>query len=250
MVFALGAGGDLVGVTTYDKFPPEARLKPKVGGFINPNYEVIITMRPTLVLMLPIHRELMDKFSMLGIKTVVVNDNRVEDILASILKIGEITGRESEARLLVSRLRREESAVMSRHGSEKRPRVMVVVSRQKGTLKSVFVAGGNTLFDDLVRKAGGENVFADSKASYPMVSPEQIVHKNPDVIIQIEMGKSASRGEQTAMLKDWEALSIVSAVRNGRDYQINEDYASVPGPRYILLLKKFAELINSARTVR
>ena len=123
---------------------------------------------------------------------------------------------------------------------------MFVVDRtmEREQLKDVYIAGRDGVFDRLAALAGGESVGRSSPARFPIVSAEGIVWMNPQVIIDMSAGVAERNVDDRDVVRSWQAVAVVDAVRDGRVYAVRDDYAFIPGPRFILLVEKLARLIH------
>ncbi len=156
-LFALDLGDRVVGVTSFCKYPPEAQEKVNVGGYIDPNYEALITLKPDLVIILPEHENIHDYLIELDIKYLVVNNKKVADIIDAIMTIGRVCGAEKRAQELVTNIKSRIQKIQEQTKGLSKPRVLISVGRTigSGSLKDVYIAGGNTFFDELISYAGG-----------------------------------------------------------------------------------------------
>jgi iron complex transport system substrate-binding protein len=127
-----------------------------------------------------------------------------------------------------------------------RPRVIVVVERTLGSgkIQNVYVTGSNSFLNRMILLAGGKNACADTKAGFPVVSGEGILRMNPQVILDLVARDRQAGLSAEAILRDWQQLPDVEAVRSGRVYLVDDDYAFIPGPRFIRLVERFARLIH------
>lgn len=245
-LFALGLGGQVVGVTRYCKHPPEVTELPSVGGYFDPNYELMISLRPSLVVLLPGLDELRQRLADLKFDTLEANQESVPEILNSIESVGAACGVGERARELISELRAQQEEIADKTVGLPRPGVLIVVDREMGVgrIRDLYVAGRSTFYDDLLTMAGGINVYDGKLVQYPTLSLEGLLRVNPQVIIEI-VPQLAER-ELTAedIREDWEDLSSLNAVREGRIYVLAESYAAVPGPRYVRLLADMARAIH------
>jgi len=244
-LFVLGLGDRVVGVTRFCDYPPDARSKTKVGGYFDPNYEIILSLKPDLVIMLPEHEEQKRQTDRLGIPTLVLNQETVEGILDSITTIGRICGVEEKAATTVRALRERVQRVRSKTKDLPRMRVIVSIGRNigPGALMSVYLAGRKGFYDEMIELAGGTNAY-EGAAAFPVFSEEGIVRLNPDVVIDVVPDLEEHGWEPAVVRKEWEAVPRVNAVRNGRIYVFGQDYVAVPGPRFILILEEMARLIH------
>lgn len=244
-LFALGLESQTVGVTRYCKFPPEAQQKAQIGGFLDPNYEAIAGLRPSLIVTFPEHSALRDKLAGTGCDFLTVKHKTPEDILASIETLGHECGAEAAAQLLVSKIRGTMAAVSSSIGGKQKPRTLIVVDRTlgEGKIDKAYIAGADGYFSRLIELAGGVNAYAGDVA-FPCVSAEGILTMNPEVVIEITASLRERGLAETAVLKDWDPLGDVAAVKTGRIHVFTEGFASVPGPRFHLLLGELARAIH------
>lgn len=233
MLFAIGLGDEIVGVTDYCDYPPAALKKPKIGGYYNPNIEAILSLNPDLVVATAdgYNRGIVDKLSSLGIPCYVVNPQTVERILDTMIELGRVTGRMKKARETVERLRRRVEAIRSKvMGIPPDRRVKVFYS--VGPME-LWTAGSGTYIDDLIREAGGINIAGKSKQRWFQFSGEELIRKNPDVIIVAGMISN----DKAADLPLWSKYRSVKAVKKGRIYPFDPDMLNRPGPRSVDVLE-------------
>lgn len=246
-LFALQLGAQVVGVTRYCDYPPQALSKPKVGGYLDPNMEAIVTLRPDLVITFPGHQTLQRRLDQLGIATLQVQHQKLEDILEAIHIIGAATGKEAEAAALLTALKRRVEAIKAKTAGLPRPRVLVTMGRPIGNpLKEVFVAGAADPYDEMIRIAGGVNAYQGRFIRVPPLSAEGIIHLDPEVIIELVSDREAQKKDwsDTTLVQDWAGLSRVAAVKTGRIHLFADDFDTVPGPRFIQTLEKMAQVIH------
>jgi len=246
ILFALGRGEAVVGVTEYCDYPPEAKSKPKIGGYYNPNYEAIVAMDPDLVVMLREHGQVVGHMEKLGLRTVRVSHNSIDGICASIESVGRACRASTRATELVDAIRRDVDRVRRLTAGRPRPRVIVSVGRSMGTgsIADVWAASRDTLYDEVVEIAGGANALDEKRVKYATLSQEGVMALNPDVIIDV-VADIESRGATVASVKaDWSSLGEVAAVASGRVYVLGSDYVEIPGPRVALLVKDVARALH------
>ncbi len=245
-LFALGLGDRIVGVTRFCKYPPEALEKEKVGGFLDPNYEKIIELKPDLVIMLPEHEHIQKYINELGLKSIVVHNRSIGEILNTITIIGSICNSEKSASELLSKIESLMKTIEDKTEGKKQPRVLFSIGRTLGSssLKEVYVAGKNTFFDELITYAGGVNAFEGNDIAYPEISREGLLYLNPDVIIDMVPVSGENNPDVSLIAKDWDCVPDINAVKNNRVYVLNNDYSFIPGPRFILLLEDLARILH------
>ncbi len=247
ILYAIGAEDQVVGITTNCNFPPAAKKKERVGGFFI-NLEKVVSLNPDLVILQEdAQQKDIKKFKRFGLPVYTISVDSVEDVLKNITKLGQVTGRTLEAERLVSLMQIRISKVdkkIKNHrtvigevlelwgkGVKKR-KALVIVGFQP-----LVVAGDGTFIDDILEKAGVENVAADAKGAYPQYSFEKLVDENPQFII-IPQGLITKK--QIQRDKRWKSLE---AVRKNRILFINEDVMSRPGPRVVAAVEQIAEFI-------
>lgn len=245
ILFLLGLADRVAGVTRYCVYPPEARKKPKVGGYYDPSYEAIVALKPDLVIVLPEHEEHRRNLERLGLATLAVDHRDIPGILASIATIGKACGRERAATATVDDLRKRTNAVREKTRGLDRKRVLVSVGRNMGSgrIEDVYITGRTGFYNNLIDLAGGVNAF-DGDIAYPMVSEEGILRINPEVIIDMVPDLEEKGLTRDSVLKEWKALKGLDAVRNGRVHVFGQDYTVVPGPRFIRVLEDMARAIH------
>jgi iron complex transport system substrate-binding protein len=239
-VFVLGDGDRLVGVTDYCDYPPEATRKPRVGGISTPSFEAILTLRPDLVLATSEsnYAEHVQRLVSLGLPVYVIRPVDFETVLESIERIGAVLGREVLARGRVAAMRREAAGIAHAVAGAPRPRVLYVVWPNP-----LIAPGRGTLITELLRRAGGESVTGDEALAYPRLSLETVVERQPDRIIVGRHGP----GTVEELLRGWERLDTISAVRAGRVYAVDGDLVHRPGPRMIEALRALAHALHPER---
>ena len=235
-----GDGDRLVGVTDYCDYPPEAARKPRVGGISTPSFEAILALRPDLVLATAEsnYAEHVERLVSLGLAVYVIRPVDFETVLESIDRIGSVLGRDVAARARVASMRREADAIARAVAGSPRPRVLYVVWPNP-----LIAPGRGTLISELIQRAGGESVTGAEPLPYPRLSLETVVERRPDRIIVGRHGQ----GTVEELLRGWERLGSVSAVREGRVYGVDGDLVHRPGPRMVEALRALARVIHPER---
>lgn len=238
-LFALGLGDRVVGVTEFCAHPPKVRDLPRMGGYYDPNYEAIVEARPDLILTLPEHEGVRRRLEQLGLPVLTVDHRNVEGILESFTTIAGRCGVDAGLR---DRMEAEVAAVRS--GVKDRPprRVFVSVGRamNEGSATRITTVGRNGYYDDLVRIAGGVNAY-EGEIPFPAMSPEGVVALRPDVIVEVVPDLEERGGDAETLRAAWRGLPGLADVPVR---VIAADYAIVPGPRFIHLLRDFARAIH------
>ncbi len=245
-LFALGLGPRVVGVTRYCNYPAEALKREKIGGFYDPNYEAIFSLDPDIVIMLPEHARARKIVSSMGIRTLVVSNKTVEDIIAGIDKIGRVCGEGDRAAEITKDLSKRIERIGRLTKGLPRPSVMISISRGMATenINNVYIAGRNGFYDELLELAGGVNVYRDESVRFPLLTREGIIALNPDVVLDLVPDVEEKGLDVSSIKREWRELRGVEAVKKGRVYVLGRDYVTVPGPRFILLLEDMVRAIH------
>jgi len=233
MLFAIGAGPQVVGVSSYDHFPPEVEKLPKVGALIDPDTERILSLRPDLVVVYGSQTDTEARFKKAGIPTFGYRHGAADAILGTfdtIAALGSATGHEAQAREIVVGIRTGLDTTRKRVEGLSRPGTLLVIGRQPGTLQGIYVAGGSGFLNEILEVAGGQNVFEDVKRESVQPSSETLLRRAPEVVLELHATEPAGNypgGELGA----WNTLASIPAVRDHRVYSLVGDFVVVAGPR-------------------
>lgn len=237
IVFALGAGKRLVGVTEYCNYPASAKQIEKVGGFANPNIEKIISLKPDIVLTggTVLQDETLARLKDLNILVFHLDAKNITQVMENIDKTGTVLGEMTGAVIVTGAMRAKINDIEDKLALIKtRPSVFYEIYNEP-----LMTAGPGTFVDDLITRAKGTNVAADSKEEYPQYSLEQMVMANPEVYIAVE-GTNSKPGNIKAR-PGWQQLN---AVTSDRIFIVNDDLVSRPGPRIVDGLLAVAKAIH------
>jgi iron complex transport system substrate-binding protein len=231
MLFAIGAGNEVVGVSSFDKFPPEVRTRPQVGALIDPDFERILSLKPDLVVTYASQNDFISRLARAKVPTFLYEHGGLAEVTDTILRVGDRVGRADEAAKLAGRIRRELDEIRRSVAGRKRPRTVLIFEREPGTLRGIYAGGGVGFMHDMLETAGGDDVFGDVKRQSVQATAELMLARAPDVILEIHPSATWTperlRREQDA----WRALSSLPAVRSGRIHFLTDDRVSIPGPR-------------------
>jgi iron complex transport system substrate-binding protein len=241
MLFAIGAGPQVVGVSSYDAFPPEVKKLPRVGALLDPDTERILALRPDLVVTYGSQSNAEAQFARAGIRTYSYRHGGIATILESLRELAALTGRRADGDRIASDMQARFDAIRARVRGRPRPRTALVFEHDSGTLRSMFVSGGIGFLHDMLEIAGGENVFADVKRESVQPSMETLISRAPDVIVEIRANPPANIDAER---RAWLTLTTVPAVRNGRVHFLAGEYLVVPGPRVAQGVEAFARALH------
>jgi len=244
MLFAMGAGDRLAGVSSYDRFPPEVERFPKLGGLLDPSVERLLALKPDLVVVYDTQNDLKQQLVRAGIPIFNYQHRDLADITGTFRALGERVGYKAAADAAAGRMERQLGAVRSRVAGQARPKTLLVFGREPGALRQVDASGGYGFLHDLVELAGGTDVLGDIKRQSVQMSTEMILARAPEVIIELHYGDSLKQSNLDAERRVWNILPSLPAVRNNRVYLLGGDEFVVPGPRVTVAAERFAEVLH------
>jgi iron complex transport system substrate-binding protein len=247
LLYALGLGDRVAGVTRFCRYPPEAQSKPKIGDYTSPNLEAIAALKPDLVIIQtnPVH--LADRLRALRLHVLEVDQENIAAIYKSIRQVGDATGTERAATQLGDSIREGLARIRARVEGKPRVRMMFVIGRSPERLDGLVVVGRASYLNEMIEIAGGANVFGDAQAAYPEVSLEEVMARNPEVIVDMgDMSDTVGVTEQHKrnVIALWNRIPTLAAVKQHRVFAVASDMYVVPGPRVIEAAKAFAEMLH------
>ena len=247
IIGALGAGDRLVGVSKFCVYPPELAQRARVGGLFDADLERIVILRPDLIVLRG-HNESVERLATsLGVTVYFDKTDTIAGISQCVRELAKRVDRVKAGEALVATFESRLSAVRRRVAGQKRPRVLLTVSRLRGKLANILTSSHGTFLDEMIEIAGGENAFGHLDMTYPQVSPESIAAQRPDVILEFMPGADASPQKLAALRHEWAALRAVPAVKNDRIFIITEDHCLMPSPRFADIVEKVARLLHPER---
>ena len=228
ILHGIGAFDRVVAVSTYCEYPPEVAKLPRVGGWTNTNLEQVLVLDPDLVILSDAQAPLVEgRLHALGVETLVVGSQSLEDIYKAIDAIGRAVGNPQEAKRLGDSMRSELSAIEAAVRGRPRPRTLVVVDRLPGTLRDVYIATRGSYLTTLVEIAGGNPITPEAPHNYTQISAEALVVFDPEVVFDMVQalnapvtvpGMSELAEDLTAV---WRTIEI-QAVKDGRIYPLTD----------------------------
>ena len=247
ILFAIGAGDRVVGISDFDTYPPEALNRPRVGALIDPNVETILALQPDLVIAYGTQSLLRERLAVGGIRQFpFVTGQTIGHILDSIRGLGRELGLQENG----DRLAQEIQGTLDRLRNTRPanpPTVLLAHYRDLGTMGSFYSAGADSYYGELIEIAGGQNIFADVPENAFQPTLEAILDRAPEVIIELLPSNLDGDQQRERRLEDWAALSSVPAVRNGRVYVLAGDYLLLVGPRLRQVALDFADVIRTGQ---
>lgn len=248
ILFLIGAGDSVVGVTDYCDYPYdfaawiEAGNMTSIGNYYGPSIEPIVALEPDLVLASTGSLDAAASLTNLGYNVIITEGQTLDEILSDILLVGRATYKNTEAAAVVSDMRARIDAVVDAVANEATTTPTVYHEVWYDPIMSV---GPTTFIDELMALAGGENIFHDATTSWPVVSSEAIVEKNPDVMFFPDMYMSTTNFYETIQaVKERPGWDSITAVQNDAIYEINADIVSRTGPRLVDALEAIAKMVH------
>ncbi len=238
IVFALGEGDRLRGVTQHCDFPADAQSLPKIGSYVHLDLERIVALKPDLCIGVRDGNpgNVVAELEALGIPVYAVDPRNLDTAVDTVLEVGQLLNATAKAQHLANEMRARIQRVKVRvAGTGGRPRVFF----QIGTAPIVS-AGTNTVINELIVAAGGQNLAA-GPAPYPLFSREQVLALQPEVIIITSMTKEP---EPEQMSAEWRQYESLPAVRNNRIFIVDADLFDRSTPRIIKGLETLAGIIH------
>ena len=243
IVFALGTGEKVVGVSEFSTYPPAARTVPRIGGLIDPNREKITALRPDLLIIQGQNESLARFCKEHGMRFLSIEINSLEDIWTAIHTIGQTLGAEENAVSLVKKIKEDLQVIKDRIHNRPPRKVFLTLGHTPGDLTGLMTTGPGTFLHELIIAAGGSNIFSDASGLYPQISKESLVKRQPEVIIEAIPGGIPE--EKFRLLeKDWLQLPTLPAVKSGDIHYLTEDFLLIPGVRIAQTVRRFAEIFH------
>lgn len=238
ILFAVGAGKRVVGVSEFSNYPKATSSIPKVGTYIKPNLERIVELSPDIVIATADGEKEKEiaKLQTLGIPVYVVNPTDISEIITTVRDIGGLVSEEEAAETLALNMEEKIDDVRARVGGLGRVKVLFTLS-----VDPIITISSRTFQDDLINIAGGENIAAGEKVRYPRFSIEEIIVRAPEVIIVTTMspGETSKRANEI-----WSRFTSVPAVAAGRIHVIDSDIVDRPSPRIVDGLYELSKLLH------
>ena len=244
MLFAIGAGPQVIAVSSYDEFPPEVAALPRVGALLDPDVERILALRPDLVLTYGSQGPIEDQLGRAGIRTFSYRHGGLQALLSTMAALGTATGHAAGAGRAARALQALLDAVRDRVRERPRPKVLLVFGRQPQSLQQIYVSGGAGFLHEMLEVAGGDNIFADVRRESVQPSQETLLARTPDVVLELRAAGSLSAADLARERAVWSTLASLPAVRNGRIHLLQGDHLVVPGPRVGIATEALARALH------
>jgi iron complex transport system substrate-binding protein len=238
ILFALGLNEEIAAITNFCDYPEAALRKPKIGGFVNPDTEKIVSLKPDLIIGIRDGNRMdtVDRLTDFGLPVYLIDPKGFDGVMETIKNIGDVLGREKESRRMTTDMVAKREKMIALTQSLPKPKVFF----QVGDLPLITVGKG-TLADDLIRLAGGRSISESELASYPSYSIETILAKAPEIII---MSSMESKKDHMNLVKKWQNWKSIPAVKMNAIHVIDSNIVDRPTPRIIEGLEAMARIIH------
>jgi len=243
-LFAMDAGDAVVGVSSFDTYPPEAMSRPRVGGLIDPDLERILALRPDLVVLYGSQTDQIAQLRRAGIQVFALTHGGLRETLSVIRTLGTRAGHPAAAAALVGSIEDRLADIRRRVASFDRPSVLLVFGREPGTLRNIYASGGRGFLHDMLEAAGGRNVFADIPRESVQLTSEAILRAAPEVILELTYDDRMTPDTQANEIAVWSRLSSIPAVGTRRVSLLLGHQFVQPGPRMAEAIDVIAKTLH------
>ena len=243
IVFALGAGSEVVGNTQYCTYPKASQSVAKVGGYFSPSLEKILALKPSIVIMQQNNRKLGQRLEKLGIKTKVIQIDRLPHIQKAITELGTLLHKEKEAKGIVSDINH---ALDDIKGIVKGKKILMVIGHNTSLVKQIFVVGQNLYLDDIINASGNTNALHSTRKGQPILNQENIIATNPDIVILLAHSMHQKGLSEYDLKEPWRELPI-NAGKSNNIYIIDKEYSGIPSDRLVLFLRDFKKILEHVK---
>ena len=244
ILYAIGDGDRVVGVTDFCNYPEQACRLPSIGGPLNPSTETWITLKPDLIIIQEDSEVIQKNAKIFEIPSLTVSVNNLNNILNSIQIIADSLHMPQAGHQLAIKIKIKIEGYRTHLKKIKPRQVLMLLSDTNDPSRDLYAVGRDTFLNELLTIAGGENVLPDTMARYPKVSKEYIIAKSPEIIIEVGPKSNLSKEETLARKKTWGKFPTLRAVKDDKLYFISADYILIPGPRLLNILDDFTRTIH------
>jgi iron complex transport system substrate-binding protein len=238
ILYALGLGNQIAGVTVHCNYPAGALTKPRIGSYVDLNVEKILALKPDLVIATADgnERDSVERLVRFGVRVFLTNPKNLSEVFETIWAVGRMTRREPQAQSLVVSLEQRADRIIRACAGLSRPRVFLQINEQP-----LMTVGRDTFHNNLITLANGMNISGGEAIKYPKFSLEQVLKAKPDVILITSMERGAAGEKKKERWKQW---AQIPAVKNGRIQLLDSDLLDRPSPRLVDGLEALARAIH------
>jgi len=254
IVFALGRGNEIVGVSEYASYPAGVKKITKIGGYTNPSLEKIFSLNPTLVIGQAHYNKTLRQLNQLGIKTLSLEMTNIANIKASITKIASAI--DADANILIDSIDKaiadaQEKAKTSYSNRQvefqekptSKKRVLIVYGLSLDINRGLYIAGHNIFYEDIIHMCGAENAYKSQQLSQPVLHYESLVALNPDSVILLHHSATDGDIDFNKAKELWYNIPINAGI-NKKVTILSKDYLSIPSHRVAQSITDLCEVIS------
>ncbi len=239
IVYALNKGEEIVANTAYCNYPKESKKVKKVGGYANISLEKILKVKPTLVLTQNYNQKLINNLKALGIKTLVFKTDTIESIKHTIKTLGKEFDKQKKANELIYSIDKSLKSIENIITNQK---IMIVIHPSKNLKKSIFIAGNNLYFNDILKASGNKNAYISKNQAQPVLNVEKIIALNPDIVIILAAFFENDKEALDEVINVWKKLPIKASIKDNI-YAIDKEYAGIPSHRVKYFIKDYKKIL-------
>jgi len=243
IVFALGSGKNIVANTQYCNYPKESQNIPKVGGYASVSLEKVLLAKPTHIFVQDYDKKLLGNLKKLNLNYYPFKTKDLNSIKKTIKELGGILNKEQKAKDLIEEIDSNFNALSNIITNKK---ILIVISPRTDLSKSIYIAGNNLYFNDIINASGNNNAYKSKSLAQPVVNVEKIIKMNPEIIIFLAPYIHENNISFEQLKKPWRELPIKAAINN-KLYIIDKEYAGIPSNRVVKFMKDFKEILIDVR---
>ncbi len=238
ILFALGLNEEIAAITKFCDYPEAALSKPRIGGFVNPDVEKIVSLKPDLIIGIRDGNRMdtVDRLNDFGFPVYLIDPKGFDGVMGTIKNIGEVVGREKESRRMIKEMVDKRENIVTLTRSLSKPKVFFQVGDAP-----LITVGKGTLADDLIRLAGGRSISENESVNYPSYGIETILAKAPEIIIMTSMD---SKKDHMNLVKRWQNWKSIPAVKMNAIHVIDSNLVDRPTPRIAEGLELLVRIIH------
>jgi len=244
IVYALNKGEEVVANTAYCNYPKESKKVKKVGGYANVSLEKILKVKPTLVLTQNYNQKLINNLKALGIKTLVFKTDTIESIKHTIKTLGKEFDKQKKANELIYSIDKSLKSIENIITNQK---IMIVIHPSKNLKKSIFIAGNNLYFNDILKASGNKNAYISKNQAQPVLNVEKIIALNPDIVIILAAFFENDKEALDEVINVWKKLPINASIKDNI-YAIDKEYAGIPSHRVKYFIKDYKKILVDVKS--
>jgi iron complex transport system substrate-binding protein len=239
-LFAIGAGDLVVGVTDFCDYPPEVNQRKRAGSMLQPNYEEIVRLQPTLIVGEALQNSPEDKLKGIA-ETRVIPWLSISEVESGTRELGKLTHHEAQAEELVKQMQ----AKVRPNATPTSPRVLLTIAGAPGPFSEIWYVKRNSLHGSVLEASGARNAVAENVSGAPVLTLERIVALDPDAIIVLVSMDNVPETMKQKYLDAWKALPTLRAVKNNAVIVMTGTEVQSTGPRILQMVDRLSSVVKT-----